>query len=730
MADHREHSPEDLDSASGASAEATAVDGRVLFDETGRLSPAVLAKLDSLPPPTPRATYQSLLTLPADFIASAVRNACEVRLLLEIGQCGFKLEQLIHCELDRAGCELAIGKRYWTLQSVCPTAAGDGNANEYESLLPILDVALQKLGRQRVHILTQLEACAEQLEQHRRACAQFAEMNAGMAAEVARAGVPGLALEKYILADVQWEMVCRIDAITQGRSMPAAADVEWPALIQRFRVKRGDDQVPRFNIPSHITDTLQSDRKRKRCDNVSLDLEGSSRQPPAKKADILHDVSKSSSSSDRSPLIITQINAKSRFRLPPDAMPDAMPEVTASCLLTSTPLASDHIHQTNFVGLSGVSTASQHYGVRDTPGSSPPSAAPADPAQNGLHDQSRRNLDSPEGDVGTPQVEVETEHEHSQISTQPMIEGNQTSATAAARKGELRDQLRDHSDADDNYENVLVEETSEEPGTGRSFAATCDVSHSMVSIQIPARHGDPLQPSPELASRHPSPPLSADSSKNPRAPHSQYSERDNVDDNDDESCNPTQDSYLAVRYAERVTSSLRRAHRFPITQAVDGREIDASSVHQKAHDDNAQISDTDKENDSTPANPYRGPTLSLSSSPASGSRVLRESGSQDASQDGLTVLTSQRRRSLTLTSSLHRRMEAGEEADESLTEEERASGMPASAVSLNLSTSSGVSSQASGGAQEEGVHPQALPTDENGEQGRVSHDSKPADRAV
>ncbi|KAJ3172594.1 hypothetical protein HDU88_005923 [Geranomyces variabilis] len=710
----------DTEPALANTATASAFDSRLLFDDTGALAPAVREKLESLPPATPQATYKSLLTLPPDFIASTIRNACEVSLLLEIGQCGFKMERLVQCELERAGCELKIGKRYWMLQSVCPAAAGNGNANEYEALLPILDTALQKLGRQRADILTQLDACAEELEHHRRACAQFAEMNAGMAAEVAQAGLPGLSVAKYILADVQWEMVRRIDAVLQGRGMPAAADVEWPPLIQRFRAQRGDNTALDVDLPSHITDSFQSGMKRKRSGNTSLD--STQQQPPAKKLDILGDVSKSSSGSDRSPLIITQINAKGQVRMPlVRAPPDALIEVTASCLLTSTPIEAD-LHQPNFVELSGVSTASQRYEVRDTQGSSTPSA---DLEQQVLPSQGEGVPSTPSQVAEAHGTQVEDEHQHSQLSTQPINEDNGTPVVAGVHNEEPRDQLRDHSNTDDQYKNVLQDQSPPDQVSSRSFAGDTD---RPPSPQFPP--GQHLSPS--------LPPASGPEDQSSPCLH--QSETGNEDDNDEEdSCHPTQESYLAVCFSDRASANLQRPtgeasasasrdggfhHRFHGETETEA----GSAARHKPHNDAIETGDTDKENDdATPPNPYRGPTLSVSSSsPASGSRVLRESGgSQDAaSQDNSTgrLTTPQSRRASTSHQHRHhhhhhhhrRSGEAGgEDGDMSLTQDDHpTSGVPASAVSLNLSiSSSGVSSKVSHEAQEEGLSPQGMRVD-------------------
>ncbi|KAJ3177265.1 hypothetical protein HDU87_004516 [Geranomyces variabilis] len=736
--------PSDAEPASADNATAaSAFDSRLLFDDTGALAPAVRAKLDSLPSATPRATYKSLLTLPPDFIASTIRNACEVNLLLEIGRCGFTMERLVQCELDRAGCELKIGKRYWMLQSVCLNASSaNGNANEYEALLPILDTALQKLGRQRAHILNQLDACAEELEHHRRACAQFAEMNAGMAAEVARAGVPGLSVAKYILADVQWEMVRRIDALLQGRGMPAAADVEWPPLIQRFRAQRGDYTALDVDLPSHITDSFQSGMKRK-CsgNNTSLD---STQQPPAKKLDIMGDISKSSSGSDRSPLIITQINAKGQVRAPLDREPpNALIDVTASCLLTSTPIDAD-LHQPNFACLSGVSTASQRYEVRDTQGSSTPSA---DDLKQQAPPSPREEVPSTPSQLANADgTEVEDENEHSQLSTQPSNEDSATPVVAGVHSEEPRDQSRDHADdTDDQYKTVLEDDESRTDQKPRRFF-TAD-SDRPPSPQFPL--GQHMSPS--------LPPASAPEDQ--RSPCLQQSVDDNEDedDNDEESCHLTQDSYLAVRFKERVSANLQRAgssttgggditaaaargsgfHHHGLHGEPEIEAGSAAAARQKPHTDEIETGDTDKENHddaTTPPNPYRGPTLSVSSSsPASGSRVLCESGgSQDAiaSQDNSaggrhTLTTPQNRRPSALQRHHHhqhhhhhhhhhhRRLgdAGGEDGDMSLTQDDfpRSGVVPASAVSLNLSiSSSGVSSKVSIEAQEEGLSPQGV----------------------
>ncbi|KAJ3022208.1 hypothetical protein HKX48_006730 [Thoreauomyces humboldtii] len=219
--------------------------------------------------------YADTLSLPADFFVTGVKSACEIALLLEIGYCGFKIDRLLEWQKDGAQQEMALVKCQRMLHCHVvsdPNSLLPASAVECATAFPVLESALSKVRKQQLYLAGLLDKAAKDLADHRRVCAQFAEMNSGLAREVSHAGVATLALTKAILADVQRAMVARIDSVLVGIELRGDDAVGWSDRILELRRKWNADL--RFgSTVSHTSDMLDSGRKRKRDDDIEEESE-------------------------------------------------------------------------------------------------------------------------------------------------------------------------------------------------------------------------------------------------------------------------------------------------------------------------------------------------------------------------------------------------------------------------------------------------------------------------
>ncbi|KNC96244.1 uncharacterized protein SPPG_08398 [Spizellomyces punctatus DAOM BR117] len=261
---------------------------RHLFNESGQVESSVLASLEESSSQVPQSTLSltDILNVPTEFIVHGVRNKCEAALLLDIGHCGFKLDRLMEWERERAyrekvitDCKDAVAAISLPIEDYpIPVVLH----RTFTPSLPILSSALTKVRQQQRYLLDQMNQTLSELARHRAACAQFAEVNMGMAREISCAGVTGLAVTKYVLADVQHALVSRILSIMSGADIVGDDAKSWDVLLEDLRQRRTAEIHATSSSPGAASEGF---RKRKRGSH-SPDVEDLHHSPRKPRLDV------------------------------------------------------------------------------------------------------------------------------------------------------------------------------------------------------------------------------------------------------------------------------------------------------------------------------------------------------------------------------------------------------------------------------------------------------------
>ncbi|KAJ3052791.1 hypothetical protein HK097_005658 [Rhizophlyctis rosea] len=225
---------------------------------------------------TCESSFTSLLTLPPAIVVELAKNKSEAELLLEVGQCGFKLDQLLLQDGERAYHGKILSDTIAAVTSISVQNPdyhiAQIKSKEHRAALPILEAALAKVARERSYLYSELRATSLELAHLSRLCTQYSEINTGIGNELRQANIAErMAEEKLVLADVQKALASRINHFILGDCTFDPNDkTTWESLTKQFRQRRStnrsNSQVD-ISAISHVSETIelvQRDTKRKR----------------------------------------------------------------------------------------------------------------------------------------------------------------------------------------------------------------------------------------------------------------------------------------------------------------------------------------------------------------------------------------------------------------------------------------------------------------------------------
>ncbi|KAJ3039585.1 Mitochondrial inner membrane protein oxa1 [Rhizophlyctis rosea] len=261
-----------------------------LFSETGKLnlnalgisvapspspsnhdSHTTTASSQHATPVQPETSILDLLSVPPAIILELAKNRSEAELLLEIGHCGFKLQQLMTWDQERAVHQKLLENTIRSLTFVSVQSPDylipQVMAKEYRAALPILETALAKVSRQRTYLRAQLEATISDLAHLRGVCAQYAEINTQISQELRRADVGHqMAENKIVLAELQRTLISRINCFVLGLGPTEnVSKASWEKLVDHASPSKSVGETPaadrtRLDISdiTHVTETFDT----------------------------------------------------------------------------------------------------------------------------------------------------------------------------------------------------------------------------------------------------------------------------------------------------------------------------------------------------------------------------------------------------------------------------------------------------------------------------------------